>query len=97
MKPGDLVIVDPADWAEGDEQHRRVVLTAIPAPFDKESNRVTAQLQKDEMGLVIAITLVENASTKRGRWDGPRGTHVEALVLFGTRLGWNDAQCFSVI
>lgn len=97
LKPGDLIKVDPVDWQGTDDQERRrVVLTAVPAPIDKVTNPVVASLKKDEVGLCIAVTLVENSSTTRGIWQ-QRGQHVEALVLFGTRLGWNEAQCFSVV
>jgi hypothetical protein len=99
LKPGDLIQVDPADWAEGDEDFRRIVLTATPGSIDKQTNPVTASLQKGEVGLVIAVTLIKNTSRDRRRsdWRLERGNHLEVLALFGSRLGWNDAMCFSVV
>ena len=95
MKPGDLIKVDPVDWADGDEGTRRVLLTAVPtAEMDPKMNPVTGTLYKDEIGLAIAVVFVDRKPTSK--WECG-GKSLEVLALFGERLGWNSALCFSVV
>ena len=91
MKPGDLVRVDPVD--RDVDTGARVMLMKRPDTF-REDNPTTGSLELDEVGLLIALVEVET-DVKDGWQVG--GKHLEALVLFGQRLGWNSAMCFSVV
>lgn len=86
MTPGDLIKVDPTDGSS------HVVLTKLPEPFHAD-NQTLVRLERDEIGLLLALIIVET-DVKDG-WECG-GKHLEALVLFGQRLGWNNAMCFSV-
>jgi len=94
LKPGDPVKVDPVDGTLTD-----VWLLKQPGvqmrPFRgaKQINPVVGSVARGEVGLLIALIEVE----REGRDGAVGGRSIEACVLFGTRFGWNDAQCFSSI
>ena len=92
MKPGDLIRVDPVDRGT-ETSGNRVVLMKKPDTF-RDDNPTTGTLELDEVGLLIALVEVETDAN-----DGWQvgGKHLEALVLFGQRLGWNSALSFSVV
>jgi hypothetical protein len=92
MLPGSLIKVDPVD--RGTETGgNRVVLLKRPEPFTPD-NPTVGTVELDEVGLLIAVVEVETDAA-----DGwaAGGKHLEALVLFGTRLGWNSLLCFSEV
>lgn len=94
MKPGDLIKVDPVDWKKTDEKFgRRILLTKLPEPIENPGNAITGRLVKDEVGIVVATQTIE--THPRDGWQ-LEGKHLEVLVLFGERLGWNSSQCFSL-